>query len=868
MGADGPARGRRARHEVAAGVAGVAGVAASGAAASRQHFARSRHAPVVTPDAVMRELAGLHALARSLVHGDADADDLVQDTAVAAITHPPDVADDRPLRPWLATVLRNRWRMDRRGRARREAREQALGLELAQAYGADAAEAADTPAAIDRARTLERLASALVALDEPFRTVVVRRYLDGQSAAEIARALGIPAGTVRWRLKVGLERLRAALDRSAPRWQLALVPMTAVKGAVLVKAKTGILSLLVVLLLAGLGTVALVLLRSAPDAPPGEGSGGVAAGSGAAGAREPGLRVTDLGPGGAGDPKQPDRLPGQGRVVVEPVAAEGGVVSGRVINWSTGDGVGTAELTFTSAAGAVTVRTDKNGSFELAPPRAGTLSLTTIIAPGFLPYAPELSHSPVRIALAPKQAVRGLTLFLFPALDYDGTVVDEQGAPVAGARVKLADPPGGEQTLEKIVTEWTTDKQGKFTFHAPDDSVFEASKGGKRGWAILDGNVATTKKMVIAIGDAAPRDATIRGKTVDEAGAPLADVLVTAIPEEPPGSAGPPRSIAFATSGPDGSFVLENLDRKNYTLVADLDEYAQTRKEHVPGGTASVSLVLDEGLPLAGVVVDSEDLPVPAYTLLVTRRQGVVRELLSTRSVIDPRGRFAVRVPKGDYELLASATGLAPSAPVAVSAGTTDARISLAAGATLIGAVVDADSGAPVAYARIMREGAGGGASAQPANAGTVTRVDGTFELTGIPAGPFTISIGAHAYHPRLEGGLVAADGRVVGPIQLAVKKLREGEQPKTELVGIGVVLAADGDALRVNQVVPESGAAAAGIVAGDHIVAVDGVPVTTLGLDGAIARIRGVPHTTVSVSLKRGEQLVPLVVERRPLRV
>src|SRR5262249_39614068 len=143
---------------------------------------RWRHAVDVTPDHLMRELAGLRALARSLIHGDLDADDLIQDTAISAIAHPP--TDDRPLRPWLATVLRNRWRMDGRGRARRQAREQAL--EGAQLSAVDAGDA------LDRARVLERLASALVALDKPLRDVVIRRYLDGQSAAAIAAALGIP----------------------------------------------------------------------------------------------------------------------------------------------------------------------------------------------------------------------------------------------------------------------------------------------------------------------------------------------------------------------------------------------------------------------------------------------------------------------------------------------------------------------------------------------------------------------------------------------------------------------------------------------------------------------------------------------------
>jgi hypothetical protein len=239
-----------------------------------------------------------------------------------------------------------------------------------------------------------------------------------------------------------------------------------------------------------------------------------------------------------------------------------------------------------------------------------------------------------------------------------------------------------------------------------------------------------------------------------------------------------------------------------------------------------------------------------------------------TRSVIDPRGRFDVRVPKGEYEVLVSATGWASSDPVAASAGTTDVRIKLGAGATLQGRVADAATGAPLAYARVMREGTSGGASAQPANAGTVTRTDGTFELTGIPPGPFTISIGAGEYHPRLEGGLVATEGGALGPIQIGLQKLREGEEPKLELVGIGVKLSADREALKVDMVVPESGAAAAGIVAGDHLVAVDGVPVTTLGIDGAVGRIRGVAHTKVAVTIKRGEQMLPMVVERRPLRL
>lgn len=793
----------------------------------------------------MNELAGLQALARSLAHGDADADDLLQDTAIAAIAKAP---DDRPVKPWLVTVLLNRWRMDRRSRSRRQAREQAVELP---------AEAEAPPDAIDRARMLERVASALVALDEPFRKVVIARYLDGKSAAEIARELGIPSATVRWRLKTGLDRLRAALDDNTPKWR-ALIPVPAIQGAVVVKAKTSILSLLILLLLIGAGIFGYSRWRSQPgeeepvvSAPVRGGSTTPPrTGSGAPDKGEPAIVVDDP-------------LPGQGRVVVDPIA-EGGAISGRVINWSTGEGVSGAELTFLSPAGAVSVRSKDKGVFDLGAEQPGAYSLTTIVAPSFLPYAPELQHSPVRIVLAKQQAVRGITLFLFPAVDYDGFVVDAQGAPVPGAKVKLADP-AGEQTLIKLTTEWTTDTKGHFTFNSPDFGVFEASKNGKRGWNILDGAAQTTHKLVIKLGDGAARDAVIKGKTVDTAGQPLAGVLVTAIPQEPKNSE--PHAAAFATSGDDGSFAFDELDKIPYTLVADVDDHARAVKPDVPGGTQNVTLTLDVGLALGGFVRDPDDKPVPSFTLIVTKRQGVVREGVATRTVVDPAGRFSVRVPKGDYELLVHASGWAPTNPVPASAGTTDTKITLSQGAVLAGRVIDAKTREPLPYARVQREGAGGGASAQPVNAGTVTRVDGTFELAGIPPGAFTISIGAGNHHPKLEGGLVAKDGGSVGPIEIKLAPLADGETPQLELVGIGVKLAADGDSIRVDQVVENGGAAAAGIVAGDHISAIDGIPVTTLGMDGTVGKIRGVAGTTLAVTIVRDGKSIQLVVERKSLK-
>ena len=795
-------------------------------------------------DRVLRELDGLRALARALARDDGD--DLLQDVAIAALEHPP--PPDRPAGPWLVRVLRNRARMVHRGAARRRARE--------DAYAREVVEPDARP--LDRARVLQRLAEALVALDEPFHTTVIRRYLDGATAADIAREQGVPAGTVRWRLKTGLERLRAELDRTAPRsrWQRALVPVAFVpigriaKGALIVKVQTKV-ALVVVLVVLALLAAWRVGRRSAP----------ARAAPVAAAARDRVFRM----PAAVRVPPRPAPAARPlARAVVEPAPANpGGVLAGRVVNWSTGTAVEGAELTFAGDAGAEVVRTGADGGFELAPASGGTYTLVTIAARGFLPYAPEYLHSPIRAELAPGRAIRGVTLYVFPALDYYGRVNDAAGAPVAGASVRLLDTP--DQTIYPLPSTWTTGADGRFTFHAPDGAVLEATAGERRGRARLDGKVAISKQMVIIVGAAPARDAVIRGRVVDHRGAPVPDVLVTASPPYDRGDA-PPRVGASATTDGEGHFELAGLDRDRYDLDADADGYAPASVRGVAGGARDVTIVVDEGLPLAGVVVTASGEPVPAYTLVVVRRDGAERPIVATRSIADPDGRFRIAVAPGSYDLVAAAAGLAPSTATEAKAGATDLRIVLRTGGTLRGTVRSAADGSPVRYARVMRESSGGGASAEPANAGAVTGEDGAFVLTGIPAGPFAITVAADGFDEHIEGGLTATDGAEQGPLDLRLSPIAPGAQPKIDLVGIGAALSADGDALRVMRVFDGSGAQAAGIVAGDHIVAVDGTAVTELGLSGAIARIRGVEGTSVAIGLRRGGATVTLNVERRKL--
>ncbi|QDU65239.1 sigma-70 family RNA polymerase sigma factor [Engelhardtia mirabilis] len=157
----------------------------------------SRGSTPVAIDELLAEVGWLRALARRLARDSAAADDLTQGTLVAALEHPPSRGE--PLRPWLSTVLRNLLRAGHRSDDRRRRRE------------TDAARAEALPAQVDVLAQFEeqrRLAELVAALGEPYRSVLLRHFYRGESAAQIARVTGRPAATVRSQLARALTRLR------------------------------------------------------------------------------------------------------------------------------------------------------------------------------------------------------------------------------------------------------------------------------------------------------------------------------------------------------------------------------------------------------------------------------------------------------------------------------------------------------------------------------------------------------------------------------------------------------------------------------------------------------------------------------------
>lgn len=182
-------------------------------------------------EAALRHRTWVRALAASLVGESSLADDVAQEAWTRVIASPP--PSDATWRNWLGGVVRNVVRDTRRSNARRARRE---------------AEVARSEADESSSELLERveeegvLVQLVLDLDEPYRSVILRRYFDGWSIARIAQTCEAPEPTVRTRLRRGLAQLREALDKryggDRATWMSAVTALAAPVGS---SASTGTL---------------------------------------------------------------------------------------------------------------------------------------------------------------------------------------------------------------------------------------------------------------------------------------------------------------------------------------------------------------------------------------------------------------------------------------------------------------------------------------------------------------------------------------------------------------------------------------------------------------------------------------------------
>lgn len=164
----------------------------------------------------------IRSIARTLIADESRVSDIVQETMLRALTKPP--RQEGSFKGWLGRVTRNLAVDERRRDGTRKHREKVVAREEAS----------------EDARGLElhgNLVAAVLALDEPYKNVVLLRYYRDMSPTQIAKKLDRKPATVRSQLKRAHELLKERMDHEfngdRTAWVALCVPLAAKRTAVL-----------------------------------------------------------------------------------------------------------------------------------------------------------------------------------------------------------------------------------------------------------------------------------------------------------------------------------------------------------------------------------------------------------------------------------------------------------------------------------------------------------------------------------------------------------------------------------------------------------------------------------------------------------
>jgi RNA polymerase sigma-70 factor (ECF subfamily) len=148
---------------------------------------------------VDRHAPALFRSALALSRNRADAEDLLQETLVAAHRGLKGFRGSSSIRTWLSTILtRKAFKAIRRNKRRRSTLSLDAGDDVRDATASDPAmlRKAHVPGVESRLDVMQVLAT----LPEPYREVLVLRELQGLSYQEIADVLNLPRGTIESRI--------------------------------------------------------------------------------------------------------------------------------------------------------------------------------------------------------------------------------------------------------------------------------------------------------------------------------------------------------------------------------------------------------------------------------------------------------------------------------------------------------------------------------------------------------------------------------------------------------------------------------------------------------------------------------------------
>lgn len=143
-----------------------------------------------------------------VIQDQAKAEDVVQETFLRLYQRIDRFDISRPFEPYLLRSVVN----TALNSARHAARHVSLEHEVEKVEGL-LSEAASVESEVEYDQLKQRIIAALARLEPRQRAVVVQRYYLEMSEKEMAAALGIPSGTIKWLLNAGRAKLRKLLGK-------------------------------------------------------------------------------------------------------------------------------------------------------------------------------------------------------------------------------------------------------------------------------------------------------------------------------------------------------------------------------------------------------------------------------------------------------------------------------------------------------------------------------------------------------------------------------------------------------------------------------------------------------------------------------
>jgi protocatechuate 3,4-dioxygenase beta subunit len=436
------------------------------------------------------------------------------------------------------------------------------------------------------------------------------------------------------------------------------------------------------------------------------------------------------------------------------------------------------------------VRTDARGRFRL---------------PGLAParYAVEaaregyLSASVAGVSASGK-SVPPANLALRKAASISGKVTDEKGQPVAGARVRITREMGIRRLLRGAASNPAALFGGQGVLTVADGSFRLRGLEPERNLSVEAARTgyATARKSGVSVkaGDAIKdlalvvrRGLEARGKVVDAQGQPVAGAELRAIHKEDGlmGGArvqmrlmGMDRDKPDFVTGNDGAFLLKGLEVGQYALAIAREGFARktvpSLEVKATGENVWPPVTLVAGAPIAGLVRGSAGGPISGAQIFGMDVGSGGRPQNGTS---DADGKFRLEGFTAERPILVNVTAQGYAALQRnVTPPAADIVLVLKSAGTVRGRVEDADTKKPVTDFTISRGGprGGGGVQIMLGRGGSdqsFQSEDGSFELTEVPPGKWTVRGSAAGYRSAEASGVEVGEGETKEGVVLSMKR-------------------------------------------------------------------------------------------------